>query len=208
MFWVTPAFPNHLGPDASWQALAFEYIIEGLLGWKLDANKTEVGHAITLLGMRIQMTSTASEWTVSADKAREWLMDIERFLHNNCLLPSEASKLCGRLQFLNSKIYGRLGRVLLRPLIWRQLQQQGPFIITSRIRSALHWFGKALACQWTRRIPYTQVLPSSQMIIYSDAESEGYIGLVFVKGNRYWYAHGRIPRSIRQTLRRRHRLPT
>ena len=129
-FWAAPEFPDRRGPDAAWQALVFEYIVQDLLGWQLDPKKTSVGYTVTLLGMQISMRDDASEWTVSHDKAKEWLSDIARFLRDNCLLPSEASKLCGRLNFLNSRIYSRLGRAFLRPLIWRQIQQQGPYNIT------------------------------------------------------------------------------
>jgi hypothetical protein len=202
-FWAAPEFPDRRGPDSAWVALVLEYIIQELLGWQLDPKKTEVGYTITLLGMQISMESTASEWTVSVDKATEWLKDITRFLQEDCLLPSDASKLCGRLNFLNTKIYGRLGRVLLRPLIWRQLQAQGPYKITKRLRSSLYWFGKALAGQWIRKVPYVPPQPSSQVIVYSDAESEGYIGLVFIYRGRYWYAQGLIPQSVRKKIKRR-----
>ena len=39
--------------------------------------------------------------------------------------------------------------------------------------------------------------------MYSDAESEGYIGLVFIYMGKFWYAHGCIPKSIRRKLQRR-----
>ena len=34
-FWVAPEFPQERGPDAAWQALVFDYVIQELLGWKL-----------------------------------------------------------------------------------------------------------------------------------------------------------------------------
>ena len=79
-FWAAPEFPNRGGPDAAWQALVFDYVIQELLGWQLDPKKTHVGYTIKLLGMQISMGNEASEWTVSQDKAEEWLRDIHDFL--------------------------------------------------------------------------------------------------------------------------------
>ena len=68
-FWVAPEFAQERGPDAAWQALVFDHVIQELLGWKLDGNKTEIGHGITLLGLQIHMSETESECQVSPDKA-------------------------------------------------------------------------------------------------------------------------------------------
>ena len=32
-FWVTPSFQGGDGPNAAWQASAFQYVVEALLGW-------------------------------------------------------------------------------------------------------------------------------------------------------------------------------
>ena len=100
-FWVCPESPERGGPDASWQACVFQYVVEDLLGWKLDPTKTEVGTAVTLLGLRINILEEHTEWQLSPDKALEWANQIQQHLINNRLLPAEASKLCGRIGFLN-----------------------------------------------------------------------------------------------------------
>ena len=38
-FWATSEFPERRGPDAAWQALVFEYIVQDLLGWQLGQRK-------------------------------------------------------------------------------------------------------------------------------------------------------------------------
>ena len=201
-FWVTPQFSGD-GPHAGWIALTFQYVVEELLGWKLDPSKSAVGEIITLLGLRVKMGAEASEWQLSPDKAAEWISDIKRALATNCLLPSEASKLCGRLGFLNSKLYGKLARALIRPLIWRQIQQVGSTTVTPRLRNSLLWFLKALDSRWTRQVPYTQLMPCSQAILYSDAESEGHVGVVLLYNGRAWYGHKDLPNSIRRLLKQR-----
>ena len=59
-FWVTPSFQGGDGPNAAWQASAFQYVVEELLGWKLDPSKTEVGETITLLGLQVHVGQEAS----------------------------------------------------------------------------------------------------------------------------------------------------
>ena len=48
-FWVTPDFEGGEGANAAWQANVFQYVVEDLLGWRLDPAKTEIGNRITLL---------------------------------------------------------------------------------------------------------------------------------------------------------------
>ena len=111
--------------SASWILSVFEYVAHHLLGWALDPDKPAVGSILTLLGLQITMDARDSRWQFSPDKATEWCADIKQFLRNDRLLPSEASKLAGRLTFLNCHVYSRLGRALLPPIIWRQIQVTG-----------------------------------------------------------------------------------
>ena len=202
-FWVALDGEAQEKPTAHWQTRACEYVVQDLLGWTLDPKKTEIGRKITKLGLEVRMTSTNSQWQLSTDMAREWIGDMQRFLDEDRLLPSEASKLCGRLQFSNSKIYGKLGRVLIRPLIWRQVQQGGRYNITRRIKTSITWFSRALSEQWMRTIPYVTHSPSEQIIVYSDAESTAHVGLVFVYRGKYVYGHGKIPTAIKNRVRKR-----
>ena len=202
-FWACPDAEPGEGPNADWQACVFQYAVEELLGWKLNPGKTELGHTVTLLGLRVNILEDAAEWQLSTDKAKEWAEDILRFLQTNRLLPSEASKLCGRLAFLNSKIYGRVGRALLRPIIWRQVQTCGTVGLTGRLKNSLLWFLRALQGNWIRRVPYVRLQPNSQVIVYTDAESTGHIGIVFLYESRIWYGHADLPQAIRRRFKRR-----
>ena len=123
-FWACPDFEfQDSMPTARWQQEVFHEVASGLLGWELDPEKSETGTTVTLLGLSITMESTHSEWRLDARKAEEWSQDIDRILQADTLYPSEAAKLAGRLAFLNSHIFNKLGRSLLRPIIWRQPQE-------------------------------------------------------------------------------------
>ena len=202
-FWACPGNVHDGGPNAAWQSCVFQYVVEELLGWRLDPEKTEFGKQVTLLGLRITLNEESAEWTLSPDKASAWADDIQGFLDSDMLAPSDASKLCGRLAFLNSKIFGKMGRALLRPLIWRQLQSIGPLTLTRRLRNSLTWFLLALRANWVRTVPYVMLTPASRAVIYSDAESTGHIGVVVLFQGRIWFGHGDIPRRIRNMLKTR-----
>ena len=202
-FWVTPKFDSADMPDATWFLRTFEFVTDYLLGWKLDPAKSAVGTCITLLGLEIDMQEDVSNWRLSPDKAEQWCKTIEGFLEADVLLPSEASKLAGRLCFMNSQIYSRLGRALLRPIIWRQIQQHGGYTLTRRLRWSLIWFYTALKANWTRRVPYQPPTPDDQLMLYTDAESTGCIAAVLIHKSGRWYMSGVLPQGIRQLLKPR-----
>ena len=149
------------------------------------------------------MQEDESHWRLCEDKAEQWCQSIEGFLESDFLLPSDASKLAGRLCFMNSQIYSRLGRALLRPIIWRQIQQQGSYKLTRRLRWSLLWFHKALKSRWTRRIPYQPPTPEDQVILYTDAESTGFVAAVILHKSGIWYMAGELPKSLKQLLKPR-----
>ena len=199
-FWATRQLEAADGPDARWKLGVFECIVTRLLGWGLDPDKSQVGQELTLLGLQINMGPLVSDWNLSADKARDWSNDIRRFVEEDRLTPGEASKLAGKLQFLNSHIFGRVGRALIRPIIWRQIQQIGSHKLTHRLRASLEWFDRALREQWSRQVPYVRDVYEKMAIAYSGAESTGCIASVVVVGGRVFYAHARIPNSIKRKL--------
>ena len=99
------------------------------------------------------------------------MQEMEGILEANWLTPAAASKLCGELGFLNTHVFNRLGRCLLRPIIWRQIQTVGSYTLTSRSKYSLTWFIKILASQLTKTIPYAIRELEDTAILYSDAES-------------------------------------
>ena len=156
-FWIAPSFEGQNMPTAGWTQCVCEYVVEYLLGWALDPNKTQVNERLTLLGLELQFGAKESTWILNPDKAAEWAQDIKTYLLQNRLLPAEASKLCGRLAFLNCYVFGKLGRALIRPIIWRQCQTFGGFSLTKRLRYALRCFQRALEEKWERKLPYESI---------------------------------------------------
>ena len=179
-FWTAPKFDVQNSPGVNWIAQVFEYVVTYLLGWKLDPEKSCTGELVTLLGLEVSMQAEASYWKLSSDKAEQWVEQISRYLSMDRLTPTEASKLSGRIAFLNTHVFGRLGRALLRPIIWRQIDTTGSTRLTKRLRWSLIWFRRVLQEQWQRRVPYSLDELKETMLIYTDAESNGYVATVMI----------------------------
>ena len=112
--------------------------------------------------------------------------------------------MCGRFAFLNAYIFNRLGRALLRPLIWRQRQVRAGSKLTPRLRFALLWFLRVLEAGLTREISLLPA-PSTQVVfLYSDAEGYGGLGAVAVfPEDEVVYLQGRVPRKSVRELKQR-----
>ena len=52
-------------------------------------------------------------------------------------------------------------------------------------------------------MPYVRIGPSSQVVIYSDAESSAHVGVVVLYGNKMWHGHGDIPNNLKRRLKQR-----
>ena len=123
-----------------------------LLGWELDPVKEKIAPMLTLLGLGGRVSAAVSEWSVCSRKRTEWAESVKRALVKDTLVPGMASKFYRRFAFLNARICFRLGRALLRPLIWRQRQSRGCSKLTPRLRFALIWFLRVLETGITRLI--------------------------------------------------------
>ena len=142
------------------------------------------------------MQAEASYWKQSDDKSQQWVEDITKFLQNDRLTPAEASKLAGRIAFLNTHVFGRLGRALLRPIIWRQLDLTGATKLTRRLRYSLLWFGRVLQEGWRKTVHYSLNELQSTAIVYTDAESCGNVATVIITRTERVCYYGQVPSKL------------
>ena len=187
-----------------WIGDVFRRVVTDLLGWQLDPRKAAGGSDVVVLGLQIRISGEESLWRLASDKGDLWVKDIQEVLHSNSLSPGFAAKLCGRLAFVNAHVFNRIGRALLRPIIWRQRQSYGSHQLTQRLRFALTWFLTLLNEGFSRSVSLQPSIDAPVVIIYSDAEHLGGIGAVaeFPSGDLV-YLSGRLPRRLRRLLRKR-----
>ena len=179
-------------------------MVTDLLGWDLDPDKADVGSCVVVLGVEITLDGEDSFWRLSPMKRQRWIDDLKTVLADDKLTPGHASKLCGRLAFLNSRGSNKIGRGLLRPLVWRQSCARRDVTLTPRLWFALKWFLAVLDQACSRRINLGLRILPPVVLIYSDAEQNGHIGAVaeFPSGQMY-YLQGHLPWKIKRLFRRR-----
>ena len=177
-FFVIPESPAGTTDSAKFVLNMFQRIVTGLLGWDLDPEKEDYGDELLLLGVHIAMEDSSSMWRFNPTKAELWAREFEEVLASNHLPPSTASKFCGRMAFLNSTVCNRLGRALLRPLIWWQSDKLGQTCITHRLRCTIQWFIAVLRANVGMKIPFCKTLPRRRVVLYSDAEGNGGVAAV------------------------------
>ena len=77
MLWISPKFEGPRKPTAQWIQCVFEFVVQYLLGWSLDLEKSQVHDHLAILGLEIEMEAQESSWVVSPDKAEAWIADID-----------------------------------------------------------------------------------------------------------------------------------
>ena len=202
-FWVSVS-PSSQRDLAKFILDVFKAVVTRLLGWDLDPEKEDFGSEMVLLGVQIRMGAKSSYWSPSPIKADLWIEEFTQALDKDHMPPGLAAKFAGRVAFLNSKVFNRVGRAMVRPIIWRQHQSVGPFTISKRLRSSLTWFIAALTARFSREIPF-QPPPGadSKLVLYSDAEGNGCAGAVAIKGDTRIFMRGQIPARVRRLLQAR-----
>ena len=104
---------------------------------------------------------------------------------------------------MNCNIFNRLGRALLRPLIWRQMQKGGSFKLTERLRCAISWYVAVLQRASQRVNPFVQEIKDKRVVLYSDADGNGQVAAVAIKGSTGIFMKGRVPSKVRRMLKGR-----
>ena len=112
-----------------------------------------------------------------------------------------ASKFCGRFAFLNAHVFGRLGRALLRPFIWRQQQSYGGAQLTKRLRLSCIWLLVLLQRGLRRVSPLLHSITPPTVLLYTDAEGSGKVGAVaeFSDGE-ILFLRGVVPSKVKHML--------
>eukprot|EP00971_Amphidinium_carterae_P177068 3511233-Amphidinium_carterae.1 len=123
-----------------------------ILGFVLDPAKSQPQTPTpTVLGIVFNL-SRINEDIIQVqpkpDRVSAFLTELELVLASRCLTPSQAGKLVGKLDLLNSTLFGRVGRAALAPLCARQHQHTRDAVFTAVLEQSLHWI-----CGFLRTAP-------------------------------------------------------
>lgn len=149
-FYIDDVFMASLTETAGAAKSLFQQVVN-MLDWELDASKSEgMCESITVLGYTATVVSEGTQWGLSAGKKLQWVATICDVLHEGMLSAGLAPTVAGRRIFAMSRVFGRVGRAWIRPLLCRQHGRTSA-CLNKRLRSALGWT-LTMLCHGTVRI--------------------------------------------------------
>lgn len=129
------------------QALdAFARLVRACLGdTAIKKSKLGVGMPLTILGVTIDVTPFGVRMTPDEAKCQAWSIEIADCLRKGQLCPGQASKLAGKLAWVNGACFSKLGRTFLYPIFAQQRSKSSSITAGSALQTSLVWWLKALA---------------------------------------------------------------
>lgn len=184
-------------------ALCLARLFRALLGKESVADKKiEWGAMLTILGVDIMPNEMGCRCRPSRDKARRWCDSIAEALSNDLLMPGDASKLAGKLNWAVAALFKRFGRAMLRPVYDQCSKRSGA--IDFELRRALRWWLVVLnsdICE-TRlwRDPDDEVFQ-----LFCDASGDPpHIGAVLMSDKACAWTHMEVPKHVLSCFKSRH----
>ena len=201
-FWVGTEHRTISGLTITeWIGDLFARVATLLLGWELDPQKAAAGRQTVVLGLQITVREKCTFWRLAPTKRFNWIQDLRYVLKLGRLSPGLAAKFAGRFAFLNAHVFNRIGRALLRPIIWRQRHSCRGDLLTRRLRFALVWFLSLLEKGLSKEVQLVPQVKRPVVLLYSDAEQNGGVGGVAqLPDGELLYIHGRLPKQICRLL--------
>jgi len=193
---------NFIGPTGT-ATLAREVIHE-LLGWELDNEKAVTNaNVFVTLGVQVEYVddSQTMVFRVTEERAAQWQVEITGYLLSQCMLPSQARKLAGKLNWGASCVFGRGARVYLAPLFHHA--SRSSHSLSVRLQTTLKWWLRFLEQVPVRRIPSSPV-PSIVLTLYADATGDGAVAWVAQGLATRVFSREFVPTPLRQWVRHRH----
>ena len=80
--------------------------------------KLESGLPLIVLGVETNIDKDGIHMFPSRDKVNKWSVQLKETLSTGLMTSGEASKLSGALQWAGQHAFRRLGRAMLRPIMW------------------------------------------------------------------------------------------
>ena len=171
-FWIVE--PKATIASAVW---AFNRLLS-LLGFVVDPGKSQLPSSLWhALGVILDMKGlvSSSKMTVCPKPRRLYntALIIVQAINEDRLTPTQAAKLFGKLDFLNTTFFGRVGRLGLALLKGRQYAHctDGRWHLGSRLREALLWCLELLLLAPPRELS-VQSQSQRPCILYTDGSSD------------------------------------
>ncbi|MDP6526749.1 MAG: hypothetical protein QGH15_21310 [Kiritimatiellia bacterium] len=143
----------------------------GCLRTRFNEEKSDEGRMIIFLGIGIEAKDDGVDFFLSEKRKQKLRKLISGVQTSGSLPPSEASVLAGKLGFSSSALFGKCGRVFLRPLFRRagQKEQRSDAKLSQELMRALRWWMDVLETGSFRRFIPLDTRATEHHIAYVDA---------------------------------------
>ena len=146
---VDDFFSSEPPSTAAHAASCFTRFVELLLGsGAVAAHKTCWGQSLEVLGLNVSSSTSGVCCMPSPNKVTKWIGRLHDALDSNKLLPGQASKLAGALNWASQHMFKRLGRALIYPLYRQQRCRSGR--LSKSLRMCLQWWLEVLQLELTQ----------------------------------------------------------
>ena len=178
------------GPEPEWSAASacasFKELCE-LLGIRVKPSKEQKASFLQkVLGVWIAVSEHYIEVRPDPQRLRKLTTVVQRSLQEDRLTPEEASRLSGKLVFLQTSLFGQVGRAALHPIYARAHGGHAQVCtLNSGLRSALQCILSLLCHALPRQIPIN-VSQTRTSVLYADA--------YFRLGEQHWKVGHAQPR--------------
>lgn len=169
-------------------------LIRLLLGPTAVDQKFACGTSLCVLGVDHTISAESLQCRPSAAKVQRWLRRIERALDEDILRAGDAGKLAGKLSWGSSKLFGRFGRALLRPIFDQASKRNGRIAVD--LRRALCWWQQILATGVSEKRPWK--LPKQHPVhVFCDARGNPpHLAAVLISTTDCKYTHMPAPPEL------------
>jgi hypothetical protein len=181
---------------------SFVRLVQVLLGDSaVSSTKCACAHDLVILGVQVCPHEPGIQLRPSDDKRTKWLRSIHDALDQKKLPPGAASKLAGQLAWGASKLFRRLGRAMLRPIIDQQTRYDGK--LGSELRRALEWWIQVLVFGVSETIPWGDREREVAHLFCDAASTPACLGAVLFHKTHIWWTAQAAPEKIMQSFKRR-----
>ena len=140
-----------------------------MLGFDVKHSKEQPpDHDRKVQGVLLQFGKDRIQVAPTPQRAAKMLQAIATCLQNNTLAPHDAAGMAGKLVFLSTIIFGRVGRAATKPIYGRQYAKCPNRTLTKSIRDALLTLQHVLQTAPPRHIQWSMTQPLCNFL-YADA---------------------------------------
>jgi hypothetical protein len=181
----------------------FARVVRAMLGQDALSNeKMDQGVPLEILGITVGVTQQEVRLELTEKKRVEWTDKLLTARKGGIMMPGEASKFAGRLNFAAQKCFRRLGRAMIRPFYAQQYAPLAHGRIGDMLGLAVDWWLHVLQHRVVQSVPMQVHEKTAQLFCDARGEPARMAAVLFVEGEIF-YTSWAPSEKLRATLSER-----